>query len=72
MASKTASSTIQRKARRPSHKHSANTPADYVEAVRDGILYWNRAFGTNVVRAEKAPEGVTAPDAEHNVIQWVP
>jgi hypothetical protein len=52
--------------------YSANTPADYVEAVRDGILYWNRAFGTNVVRAEKAPEGVTAPDAEHNVIQWVP
>ncbi|MFM8879706.1 MAG: hypothetical protein ACKOKG_11340, partial [Verrucomicrobiota bacterium] len=28
--------------------YSANTPADYVEAVKDGILYWNRAFGTNV------------------------
>ncbi len=52
--------------------YSANTPADYVEAVKDGILYWNRAFGTNIVQAEKAPEGVTAPDAEHNIIQWVP
>jgi hypothetical protein len=52
--------------------YSANTPSNYVGAVRDAILYWNRAFGKEVVRAEKAPEGVTAPDAKHNVIQWVP
>ena len=52
--------------------YSANTPADYVEAVKDGILYWNRAFGTNLVRAEKAPAGVTAPDARYNIVQWVP
>ncbi len=52
--------------------YSANTPSNYVGAVRDGILYWNRAFGKEVVRAEKAPEGVTAPDAKYNVIQWVP
>ncbi len=52
--------------------YSANTPADYVEAVKDGILYWNRAFGKEVVQARKAPEGVTAPDARLNIIQWVP
>ena len=52
--------------------YSANTPAQYVEAVKDGILYWNRAFGTNVVRAEKAPDGVTAPDPRYNIVQWVP
>ena len=52
--------------------YSANTPTDYVEAVKDGILYWNRAFGTNLVRAEKAPAGVTAPDARYNIVQWVP
>jgi len=51
---------------------SANTPSDYVEAVRDGILYWNRAFGKPIVKAAKAPRGVTAPDAAHNVVQWVP
>jgi Met-zincin len=51
---------------------SANTPTNYVQAVRDGILYWNRAFGREVVKAEKAPPGVTAPDATRNVIQWVP
>lgn len=52
--------------------YSANTPSEYVEAVRDGILYWNRAFGKEVIRVEKAPEGVTAPSATHNIVQWVP
>lgn len=52
--------------------YSANTPADYVEAVKDGILYWNRAFGKEVVQAKKGPEGATAPDAKLNIIQWVP
>ena len=52
--------------------YSANTPAEYEAAVKEGILYWNRAFGEEIVKAEKAPEGVTAPSAGHNVIQWVP
>ncbi len=52
--------------------YSANTPTDYVQAVKDGILYWNRAFGKEVVQAQKAPEGVTAPDSKLNIIQWVP
>lgn len=52
--------------------YSANTPPDYVEAVKDGILYWNTVFGKEVVLANKAAEGVTAPDAKHNLVQWVP
>jgi hypothetical protein len=52
--------------------YSANTPDAYVEAIRDGILYWNHAFGREVVSAQAAPEGITAPDAQHNLIQWVP
>ena len=52
--------------------YSANTPKEYVDAVKDGILYWNRAFGKDVVQAQKGPEGVTAPDAKLNIIQWVP
>lgn len=51
--------------------YSANTPPDYVTAVRDGILYWNRAFGKEVVTAEQAPEGVTAPVPDFNLVQWV-
>ena len=52
--------------------YSANTPTEYEDAVKDGILYWNRAFGKDVVKAEKAPAGVTAPDARYNIVQWVP
>jgi hypothetical protein len=52
--------------------YSANTPSNYVQAVKDGILYWNSAFGKEIVQAKKAPDGVTAPDAEYNIIQWVP
>ena len=52
--------------------YSANTPEAYQDAVKEGILYWNRAFGKDIVEAEKAPDGVTAPDAQYNVVQWVP
>ncbi len=52
--------------------YSDNTPADYIDAVRDGMLYWNRAFGRTVIQAERAPEGVTAPDSRYNLVQWVP
>ncbi|HRK01936.1 MAG TPA: zinc-dependent metalloprotease, partial [Oligoflexia bacterium] len=51
---------------------SANTPAEYVDAVKEGILYWNKAFGREVLRAEVAPAGITAPDPSYNLIQWVP
>ncbi|RME15257.1 MAG: hypothetical protein D6797_06965 [Bdellovibrio sp.] len=50
---------------------SPNTPKDYVEAVRDGILYWNKAFGKEVVKVSKPRKGVHAPDFKQNVIQWV-
>ena len=52
--------------------YSSNTPKEYEEAVKGGILYWNRAFGRDVVTAAKAPKKVNAPDSAHNVIQWVP
>ncbi len=52
--------------------YSANTPPEFIEAVKGGILYWNVVFGKEVVQAKKAPEGVTAPDAKHNLVQWVP
>ncbi|MSU35627.1 MAG: hypothetical protein EXS36_11045 [Pedosphaera sp.] len=52
--------------------YSANTPKDYTEALRDGIVYWNRAFGRDVIQAELAPDGVTAPDSRYNLVQWVP
>jgi len=50
---------------------SANTPADYKQAVKDGIKYWNKALGVTTIDAIDAPEGVSAPDFNHNIVQWV-
>jgi uncharacterized protein DUF4953 len=49
---------------------SSGIPARYREAVRDGVLYWNKAFGVPLLRVIDAPEGVTAPNPRYNVIQW--
>jgi hypothetical protein len=51
---------------------SANTPAEYQQTVKEGILYWNFVLGRDVLKAEVAPQGVTAPDPQYNIIQWVP
>lgn len=50
---------------------SANTPEDYRQAIKDGVLYWNRAFGREAVKVVDAPEGRSAPDFEYNIIQWM-
>ncbi|MEQ1877783.1 MAG: hypothetical protein ABL958_14155, partial [Bdellovibrionia bacterium] len=50
---------------------SANTPAEFKDAVREGVLYWNQAFGKEVVKAIDAPAGVVAPDSAYNVVQWI-
>lgn len=50
---------------------SHNTPEEYREAVRDGILYWNKAFGREVLTAEQLEENVSAPNFRHNIVQWV-
>jgi hypothetical protein len=50
---------------------SANTPEAYVQAVKDGVLYWNKVLGKDLLQVEMAPEGVTAPDFDHNVVQWI-
>ncbi|EDY80821.1 hypothetical protein VDG1235_438 [Verrucomicrobiia bacterium DG1235] len=52
--------------------YSANTPEDMRDAVKEGILYWNKAFGKEVVQARMAPEGETAPHPTKNMVQWVP
>jgi len=50
---------------------SSNTPSEYVQAIKDGILYWNKALGKEVLRVTMAPEGIVAPDFHYNLIQWV-
>ncbi len=50
---------------------SSNTPAEFYQAVADGVLYWNRTDSGIKVEVVRAPEGVHAPDIDYNVIQWV-
>jgi hypothetical protein len=49
---------------------SSDIPARYREAMREGVLYWNRAFGMPLLHVTDAPEGVTAPDPRYNLIHW--
>lgn len=37
-----------------------------------GILYWNQVAGDEIIRAVDAPEGLTAPNPDYNIVQWVP
>ena len=50
---------------------SSAIPAQYRQAVRDGVLYWNHALGRPLLEVVDAPAGVTAPSPAYNVIQWV-
>jgi len=51
---------------------SSNTPAEFRDAVRDGILYWNRALPGSPIKVVDAPAGTSAPDADYNIVQWIP
>ena len=50
---------------------SANTPDDYKETVRNGILYWNKSLGENKVQViELTDSKLTAPNPDYNIVQW--
>lgn len=51
---------------------SANTPAPFKRAVKDGVKYWASLFAPGQLTVIDAPAGVTAPDADFHVVQWVP
>ena len=50
---------------------SAAFPEGHREAVRDGVLYWNRALGMPLLRVIDAPPDVRAPSPDYNMIEWV-
>ena len=50
---------------------SANTPAEYKTAIRDGVLYWNKVFGEVKLKVVDAPAGIVPPDFNLNIIQWI-
>ena len=50
---------------------SAAIPPQRRPAVRDGVLYWNRALGKPLIQVIDAPPDIRAPNPDYNVIQWV-
>jgi hypothetical protein len=50
---------------------SSSIPERYRNAVRDGVLYWNRALGRPLLQVIDAPADVEAPSVDYNVIQWI-
>ena len=50
---------------------SANTPAEYIPAIKSGALYWNHMLGVPIIKIVMAPKGVSAPNPDYNMIQWV-
>ena len=56
--------------------YTRNTPEEYKEAIRDGVLYWNKAaqkagLEKKIVDVLELPEGVDPLDPSYNVIHWV-
>lgn len=50
---------------------SSNTPAAFRETVKEGILYFNKALGEGALQVIDAPAGMTAPQMDYNIFQWV-
>ena len=50
---------------------SRNTPSVYRSAIKEGVLYWNKAFGKEVLQVKLAPANATAPHHSMNIIQWI-
>jgi hypothetical protein len=52
---------------------SNNTPAEFRDAVRDGIQYWNQVLGAAArIEVTVAEPSATAPDFDENIVQWIP
>ena len=50
---------------------SAAVPEDYVQAVREGALYWNKVFGRDVMDVETGVDPQAAPVDHSIMIRWV-
>lgn len=50
---------------------SANTPAQYRDAIKDGLIFWNHLFGKNVIEVRDLDASLSAPHPLLNVLQWI-
>ncbi len=50
---------------------SSNIPEQHLQAVKDGVLYWNKVFGMEVMKTESLPKDVSVHGPGYNIIQWI-
>lgn len=50
---------------------TSNVPKAYKQAVVDGIKYWNKAFGKELIQVKTLPEDVKIFEPNYNIVQWL-
>ena len=48
-----------------------NVPLPLMEAIRDGILYWNRALGQEMFTVDILPEDIDPNVPGHHIVYWL-
>ncbi|WII70909.1 zinc-dependent metalloprotease [Bdellovibrio sp. 22V] len=51
---------------------SAAVPEDYVQAVTEGALYWNKVFGRDVITVKTGVDPQAGPEDRSIFIRWIP
>ena len=50
---------------------SPNIPINFIPAVRDGILYWNRVSGKEIFKVEMLPDTIDPHDPGNHIVYWL-
>lgn len=51
---------------------SANTPKEYLESVKEGLLYWNKVFGFEAIKVETGIDDSSVPPLHAVMVRWIP
>lgn len=51
---------------------SAAVPQEYVQAVREGALYWNKVFGRDVIEVKTGVDPQAGPEDRSIFVRWIP
>ncbi len=51
---------------------SASVPTEYLEAVKEGVLYWNLVFGRDVLVVKTNVDPQAGPEDRSIMIRWLP
>lgn len=51
---------------------SSAVPAEYVQAVAEGALYWNKVFGQDVITVKTGVDPQAGPENRSIFIRWIP